>query len=210
MGPAQRLREVVEEAALADQVGPRSSAWASTTAPTTRSPPGHGAGRRGRAHHATSGSTSAVSVLSSDDPVRVFQQFATLDLLSGGRAEIMAGRGSFTESFPLFGYDLADYDALFAEKLDLLLAVARPGAGDVVGRRTAPRSSTSRCTHGRLQDPLPVVGCRGWQPAVGRSGRGCSVFRSRWRSSGANPSGSRRWRTSTAARWPRPGTTSSR
>src|SRR5213082_1456588 len=67
--------------------------------------------------------TSAVSVLSSDDPVRVFQQFATLDLLSGGRAEIMAGRGSFVESFPLFGQELRDYDELFAEKLDLLLAV---------------------------------------------------------------------------------------
>jgi probable LLM family oxidoreductase len=67
--------------------------------------------------------TSAVSILSSDDPVRVFQDFATLDLLSGGRAEIMAGRGSFIESFPLFGYDLRDYDVLFAEKLELLLAV---------------------------------------------------------------------------------------
>jgi probable LLM family oxidoreductase len=65
--------------------------------------------------------TSAVTVLSSDDPVRVFQQFSTLDLLSGGRAEIMAGRGSFIESFPLFGYGLGDYDALFAEKLELLL-----------------------------------------------------------------------------------------
>src|SRR4029079_8595857 len=61
--------------------------------------------------------TSAVTVLSSDDPVRVFQDFATLDLLSGGRAEIMAGRGSFIESFPLFGYDLDDYDELFDEKL---------------------------------------------------------------------------------------------
>ena len=61
--------------------------------------------------------TSAVTVLSSDDPVRVFQDFATLDLLSNGRAEIMAGRGSFIESFPLFGYDLDDYDELFAEKL---------------------------------------------------------------------------------------------
>jgi probable LLM family oxidoreductase len=66
---------------------------------------------------------SAVSVLSSDDPVRVFQDFATVDLLSGGRAEIMAGRGSFIESFPLFGYDLEDYDELFTEKLDLLLQV---------------------------------------------------------------------------------------
>lgn len=67
--------------------------------------------------------SSAVTVLSSDDPVRVFQEFAELDLISGGRAEIMAGRGSFTESFPLFGYDLDDYDRLFAEKLDLLLAI---------------------------------------------------------------------------------------
>jgi len=65
--------------------------------------------------------TSAVTVLSSDDPVRVFQQFSTLDLLSDGRAEIMAGRGSFIESFPLFGFALDDYDELFAEKLDLLL-----------------------------------------------------------------------------------------
>ena len=67
--------------------------------------------------------SSAVTVLSSDDPVRVYQQYATLDLLSGGRAEIMAGRGSFIESFPLFGYDLDDYDELFAEKLELLLAI---------------------------------------------------------------------------------------
>ena len=65
--------------------------------------------------------SSAVTVLSSDDPVRVFQSFATLDLLSDGRAEIMAGRGSFIESFPLFGYDLKDYDSLFAEKLELLI-----------------------------------------------------------------------------------------
>src|SRR5512135_2820254 len=71
--------------------------------------------------------TSAVTVLSSDDPVRVFQQFATLDDLSDGRAEIMAGRGSFIESFPLFGYDLGDYDRLFAEKLERLLEIrARP------------------------------------------------------------------------------------
>src|SRR6201996_8865699 len=65
--------------------------------------------------------SSSVTVLSSDDPVRVYQDFATVDLLSGGRAEIMAGRGSFIESFPLFGYDLKDYDELFAEKLELLL-----------------------------------------------------------------------------------------
>jgi probable LLM family oxidoreductase len=65
--------------------------------------------------------TSAVTVLSSDDPIRVFQQFATLDLISGGRAEVMVGRGSFIESFPLFGYDLNQYDALFSEKLERLL-----------------------------------------------------------------------------------------
>ena len=67
--------------------------------------------------------TSAVTVLSAADPVRVFQQFATLDLISQGRAEIVAGRGSFIESFPLFGLDLEDYDSLFAEKLDLLLKI---------------------------------------------------------------------------------------
>src|SRR5712675_1718695 len=67
--------------------------------------------------------TSAVTVLSAADPVRVFQEFATLDLISNGRAEIVAGRGSFIESFPLFGLDLKDYDSLFAEKLDLLLKI---------------------------------------------------------------------------------------
>ncbi len=71
---------------------------------------------------------SAVTVLGSEDPVRVFQQFATLDLISEGRAEIIAGRGSFIESFPLFGFDLNDYDAVFAEKLDLLLKI-REGNG---------------------------------------------------------------------------------
>ena len=99
--------------------------------------------------------TSAVTVLSSDDPVRVFQDFATLDLLSGGRAEIMAGRGSFIESFPLFGYDLDDYDALFAEKLDLLLALREKRA--VTWRaRIARRSTGSRVYPRPLQHPLPV------------------------------------------------------
>src|SRR6185295_8885234 len=71
--------------------------------------------------------TSAVTVLSSDDPIRVFQDFSTLDILSGGRAEIMVGRGSFIESFPLFGYDLREYDALFAEKLERLLRIRATG-----------------------------------------------------------------------------------
>src|SRR5271163_3049139 len=82
--------------------------------------------------------TSAVTVLSSDDPVRVYQQFATLDLLSGGRAEIMAGRGSFIESFPLFGFHLDDYDELFAEKLGLLLAIRANPEVAWSGRHRAP------------------------------------------------------------------------
>jgi alkanesulfonate monooxygenase SsuD/methylene tetrahydromethanopterin reductase-like flavin-dependent oxidoreductase (luciferase family) len=90
--------------------------------------------------------TSAVTVLSSDDPIRVFQEFSTLDLLSEGRAEIMVGRGSFIESFPLFGYDLREYDALFADKLEALLHIRATG--------------TSRDGHGvfprPLQDPLPI------------------------------------------------------
>ena len=82
--------------------------------------------------------TSAVTVLSSDDPVRVYQQFATVDLLSGGRAEIMAGRGSFIESFPLFGYDLDDYDSLFIEKLDLLLKINENEKVNWQGKLRAP------------------------------------------------------------------------
>ena len=82
--------------------------------------------------------TSAVSVISSDDPVRVFEEFATVDLLSAGRAEIMVGRGSFTESFPLFGYDLGDYDELFAEKLDLLLKIRESVRVTWSGRHRAP------------------------------------------------------------------------
>lgn len=78
--------------------------------------------------------SSAVTVLSSDDPVRVYQQFASLDLISGGRAEIMAGRGSFIESFPLFGYDLDDYDELFSEKLELLVKVNKNEIVDWKGK----------------------------------------------------------------------------
>ena len=78
--------------------------------------------------------SSAVTVLSSADPVRAFQNFVTLDLVSSGRAELMAGRGSFTESFPLFGYSLDDYDALFAEKLELLMALSVDGPVTWSGR----------------------------------------------------------------------------
>jgi probable LLM family oxidoreductase len=117
----QRIKDLLEEIKLADEMGLDV----------------FGVGEHHRADYAVSSPavilgaaasmtkniklTSAVTVLSSDDPVRVFQDFATLDQLSNGRAEIMAGRGSFIESFPLFGYDLKDYDTLFSEKLDLLL-----------------------------------------------------------------------------------------
>src|SRR5688572_26317969 len=98
---------------------------------------------------------SAVTVLSSDDPVRVFQQFATVDLLSGGRAEIMAGRGSFIESFPLFGYDLQDYNELFSEKLELLLKLRDSERITWSGRHRAPLEDAGIYPR-PLQDPLPV------------------------------------------------------
>ena len=115
--------------------------------------------------------TSAVSVISSDDPVRVFQSFATLDLVSNGRAEIMAGRGSFTESFPLFGYDLADYDELFEEKLDLLLKIR---AGERVTWRGTHRPPIEDLPvfPRPVQDPLPVwIAVGGHPESVVRAGR---------------------------------------
>src|ERR1041385_3106197 len=123
LSPAQRMRDLLEEARLADELGLKGFAGGEhhrpdylVSSPTT-------------ALAAIAAQTkdirlsSAVTVLSSEDPVRVFEQFAHVDLISNGRAEIMAGRGSFIESFPLFGYDLNDYDELFAEKLELLLAL---------------------------------------------------------------------------------------
>ena len=101
-------------------------------------------------------------MLSSDDPVRVFQDFATLDLLSGGRAEIMAGRGSFIESFPLFGYDLDDYDELFTEKLELLLAR---------GPRRRHGDRPSGVYPRPIQEPLPIwIAVGGTPQSVARAG----------------------------------------
>jgi alkanesulfonate monooxygenase SsuD/methylene tetrahydromethanopterin reductase-like flavin-dependent oxidoreductase (luciferase family) len=102
-------------------------------------------------------------VLSSDDPVRVFQQFAHVDLLSGGRVEIMAGRGSFIESFPLFGYDLDDYDELFAEKLDLLLKIRDSERVTWSGRHRAPLRDAGVWPR-PVQDPLPVWVAVGGSP----------------------------------------------
>jgi probable LLM family oxidoreductase len=153
--PAQRLRNLVEEIELADQVGLDV----------------FGVGEHHRPDYAVSSPavalaaaatrtkdirlTSAVTVLSSDDPVRVFQDFATLDLLSGGRAEIMAGRGSFIESFPLFGYDLGDYDELFAEKLDLILKLREFERVTWSGKHRPPLDDAGVYPR-PVQDPLPV------------------------------------------------------
>jgi probable LLM family oxidoreductase len=115
--------------------------------------------------------TSAVSVLSSDDPVRVFQDFATLDLLSGGRAEIMVGRGSFIESFPLFGYDLRDYDDLFAEKLELLLRLRESERVTWEGGRHTPPIEGRGVYPRPRQDPLPIwVAVGGTPRSVARAG----------------------------------------
>jgi probable LLM family oxidoreductase len=153
--PQERLRDLMEEAELADQVGldvfgigEHHRADYTVSAPAV-------ALAAASQRTSTVRLTSAVSVLSSDDPVRVFEEFATLDLLSGGRAEIMAGRGSFTESFPLFGYDLDDYDELFAEKLDLLLRLRTGGPVTWSGRHRAPLHEASVFPR-PVQQPLPV------------------------------------------------------
>jgi probable LLM family oxidoreductase len=168
--PHQRLRNLIEEIELADQVGLDV----------------FGLGEHHRPDYAASAPvvalaaaaertkriklTSAVTVLSSDDPVRVFQQFSTLDLLSGGRAEIMAGRGSFIESFPLFGYDLNDYDALFSEKLDLLLKLRDSERVTWSGKLRAPIED--RGVYPRpFQERLPIwIAVGGTPNSVARAG----------------------------------------
>lgn len=167
---AQRLREVVEEIVLADQVGLDV----------------FGVGEHHRKDYAASAPavllaaaatqtkrirlTSAVTVLSSDDPVRVYQDFATLDGLSNGRAEIMAGRGSFIESFPLFGYDLNDYEELFEEKLQLLLELCQSEKVTWSGKHR-PAINNLGVYPRPVQDPLPVwIGSGGNTESVIRAG----------------------------------------
>ena len=171
VGPAERLRNLVEEVVLADEAGLDI----------------FGLGEHHRPDYAASAPavalaaaatltrsirlTSAVSVLSSDDPVRVFQQFATLDNLSGGRAEIMAGRGSFIESFPLFGYDLDDYDTLFAEKLALLMRLNEGGRVSWPGGRHTPRIDDRGVYPRPVQPRLPIwVAVGGTPQSVVRAG----------------------------------------
>jgi probable LLM family oxidoreductase len=159
--PEQRLQEVVEEAVLADEVGLDVFGVGEHHRPdfTVSAPAVVLAAIATRT--ARIRLTSAVTVLSSDDPIRVFQEFSTVDLLSAGRAEIMVGRGSFIESFPLFGYDLRDYDALFADKLETLLHVRETGSSRG-GEGVYPRP---------LQDPLPVwVAVGGTPESAARAG----------------------------------------
>ena len=168
--PEQRMRDLLEEVELADELGLDVFAIGEHHRPDflVSSPAvvlGAAAARTRRIRL-----SSAVTVLSSDDPVRVFQQFAEVDLLSGGRAEIMAGRGSFTESFPLFGYDLEDYDELYAEKLELLLQIRDQVRVTWSGRHRAPLDDAGIWPR-PVQDPLPVwVAVGGTPQSVVRAG----------------------------------------
>jgi probable LLM family oxidoreductase len=166
----QRMRELLEEAVLADELGIDVFAIGEHHRPDflVSSPAVVLAAIAVKTKRIRL--SSAVTVLSSDDPVRVFQQFAHVDLLSGGRAEIMAGRGSFTESFPLFGYDLDDYDELFAEKLELLLAIRASERVSWSGKHRAPLKDAIVWPR-PVQPQLPVwVAVGGTPQSVVRAG----------------------------------------
>src|SRR5256886_13032452 len=171
LSPAQRLRDLVEEIEHADQVGldvfgigehHRQDFLDSAPAVIL-------AGAATRTSRIRL--TSAVTVLSSADPVRVFQNFATLDLLSQGRAELVVGRGSFVDAFPLFGLRLEDYDSLFAEKLDLLLKIREHEHVHWSGKHRA--ALTGQGVYRRpVQHPLPIwIGVGGTPQSFGRAGR---------------------------------------
>jgi alkanesulfonate monooxygenase SsuD/methylene tetrahydromethanopterin reductase-like flavin-dependent oxidoreductase (luciferase family) len=170
-GAGERLRHLIEEIELADQVGLDVFGVGEHHRPdfAVTSPAIVLAAAAERTERIRL--TSAVSVISSDDPIRVFQDFATIDLLSGGRAEIMAGRGSFIESFPLFGYDLDDYDELFQEKLELLLEAR---ANEIVywpGSTHTQRIENRGVYPRPIQDPLPVwIAVGGTPQSVARAG----------------------------------------
>lgn len=167
---ADRLKELLEEIELADRLGldvfglgEHHRRDYAVSAPTVVL--GAAAARTEKIRLST-----AVTVLSSTDPVTVFEEFATLDLLSTGRAEIMAGRGSFTESFPLYGYDLEDYDELFAEKLELLLALRESARVSWSGKHRAPLREAEVYPR-PLQQPLPVWIAVGGSPgSIARAG----------------------------------------
>ena len=136
--PTERMRDLLDEIVMADEsgvdafgIGEHHRADFIDSAPPVILAAGAARTSRIKLH-------SAVTVLSAADPVRVFQEFATLDLLSGGRAEIVAGRGSFVDAYPLFGLDLRDYDELFVQKLDLLLALNRGNPVSWTGKHRPP------------------------------------------------------------------------
>ena len=169
LSPAQRLRNLMEEVELADQVGLEVFSIGEHHRPDflASAPPIMLAAAAERTK--TIRLSSAVTVLSSDDPVRVYQQFSTLDLLSGGRAEIMAGRGSFIESFPLFGYDLNDYDELFAEKLELLVNIRDSERVTWQGEHRAPLRN--QAIYPRTPNKIPIwVAVGGNPPSAVRAG----------------------------------------
>lgn len=170
VSPQQRMKQLLEEIELADQVGLDVFGLGEHHRPDYIASAPAVALAAAAARTTRIRLTSAVTVLSSDDPVRAFQQFATLDLISNGRAEIMAGRGSFIESFPLFGYDLADYDELFAEKLDLLLKLRDEEIVTWAGRMRPPING--RGVYPRpVQDRLPIwIAVGGTPNSVARAG----------------------------------------
>ncbi|MCZ2816053.1 Atu2307/SP_0267 family LLM class monooxygenase [Modestobacter sp. VKM Ac-2984] len=170
VGPEERMADLLEEIELADRVGlysfgigehHRSEYYDSAPAIILAA----AAARTSRIRLG-----SAVTVLSAADPVRVFQQFATLDLIAKGRIDLVVGRGSFTEAFPLFGLSLGDYDTLFSEKLDLLLQIRDSEQVTWSGRHRP--ALTGQGVYPRpLQDPLPIwVGVGGSPESFARAG----------------------------------------
>ncbi len=170
VGPEERMEHLLEEIELADRVGLYSFGIGEHHRPEyyDSAPPVILAAAAARTSRIRLG--SAVAVLSAADPVRVFQQFATLDLIAKGRIDLVVGRGSFTEAFPLFGLSLADYDELFAEKLELLLQIRDSERVTWSGRHRPPL--TGQGVYPRpLQDPLPIwVGVGGTPESFVRAG----------------------------------------
>ena len=165
---AQSLRDVVGEAVLADQVGIDCFGVGEHHRPdfSISAPEAILGAIAGRTTRITLG--SAVTVLSTDDPVRVFQRFSTLNAISNGRAEVILGRGSFTESYPLFGYDLSNYEQLFEEKLELFAELLKPGPVTWSGQ------SRSALSNQRIYPPIESGVLRSW---VGVGGSPESVVR---------------------------------
>jgi probable LLM family oxidoreductase len=170
ISPAQRLQYFLERVELAEQVGLDVIGLGEHHRPDFVSSAPEVALAAAAARTRSIRLSSAVTVLSSDDPVRVFQRFAMLDLISSGRAEIMAGRGSFIESFPLFGYDLQDYNELFVEKLELLLQIRASERVTWSGRHRPPLED--RGVYPRpFQEKLPIwIAVGGTPQSVVRAG----------------------------------------